>query len=109
MCGLYARTRPYRRFDRVPFHGSEWRARCDNPGPLPGDGWALSGQVGNRGRTGEKGDRGPPGSPGPTITDWAIEEYRAAPIMSDGSTGAVLDVRAFFELFHAEASHTRRR
>jgi hypothetical protein len=38
-----------------------------------------------------------------TIVDWAIEEYRAAPIMSDGSIGPVLDVRGFFDLYHREA------
>ena len=109
VCGLYDPTRVYRGFDLVTWHGSEWRAKHDAPGPLPGDGWALAGQVGGRGRTGEKGERGPPGLPGPTIVDWAIEEYRAAPILSDGSTGAVLDIRTFFDLYHAEASGSRRR
>jgi hypothetical protein len=106
VCGLYDRTRAYRKFDLVTFHGSEWRAKHDEPGPLPGDGWALSGQVGGRGKPGE---RGPPGPPGPTIVDWAIKEYRAAPIMSDGSTGPVIDMRVFFELYHGEASGGRRR
>lgn len=111
VCGLYDRARDYRQFDLVAFNGSEWRARRDDPGPLPGDGWALSGQAGNRGKPGEKGERGPqglPGAPGPVIADWAIEEYRVVPIMGDGSTGAVLDVRAFFDLYYAEASGRRR-
>lgn len=106
VCGLYEPAREYRKFDLVTFHGSEWRAKHDKPGPMPGDGWALSGQVGGRGKPGEKGERGPPGSTGPAgpvIVEWAIEEYRAAPIMSDGSVGPVLDVRGFFELYHGEA------
>jgi Collagen triple helix repeat (20 copies) len=109
VCGLYDRTRAYRCRDLVTFHGSEWRAKQDEPGPLPGDGWALSGQVGGRGKPGERGPVGPVGPPGPTIVDWAIEEYRAAPIMSDGSIGPVLDVRGFFELYHGEAAGGSRR
>ena len=52
---------------------------------------------------GLKGESGTAGEPGLTIVDWAIEEYRAAPIMSDGSIGPVLDVRGFFDLYHREA------
>jgi hypothetical protein len=105
--GLYDPARSYRVFDLVSWHGSEWRARHDDPGPLPGDGWALSGQAGSRGKTGERGERGPPGLAGATIVDWAIEDYRAAPIMSDGSTGAILDVRNFFELYYGESTGRR--
>jgi integrin beta 3 len=102
VCGLYQPTRVYRKFDLVSMNGSEWRAKREDPGPLPGDGWALSGQVGGRGKPGERGERGPAGPPGPTIADWAIDEYRAVPIMSDGTLGAVLDIRGFFELYHGE-------
>ena len=108
VCGLYDRERSYRKFDLVTFHGSEWRARCDDPGALPGDGWALSGQVGGRGKAGERGERGPAGPAAPRHVDWAIQEYRAAPIWSDGSTGPVLDLRSLFELFHGESSGHRR-
>jgi hypothetical protein len=107
VCGLFDRERAYRKFDLVTFHGSEWRARCDDPGALPGDGWALSGQVGGRGKAGERGERGPAGPAAPRHVDWAIQEYRAAPIWSDGSTGPVLDLRSLFELFHGESSGRR--
>jgi hypothetical protein len=104
VCGLYDPARVYRLFDLVTWHGSEWRAKKDDPGTLPGDGWALAAQVGGRGKPGEKGEPGPPGPAGPTVTivDWAVEDYRAVPMMSDGTTGAVLDVRAFFERFDGE-------
>jgi hypothetical protein len=90
--------------DLVTWHGSEWRARKDDPGTLPGDGWALAAQVGGRGKVGDKGDRGPIGPAGPavTIVDWVVDDYRAVPMMSDGTIGAVLDVRAFFERFDGE-------
>jgi hypothetical protein len=40
--GLFdPKTKDYRALDVVAFNGSEWRARYDNPGPLPGDGWVL--------------------------------------------------------------------
>ena len=109
VCGLHDPARVYRKFDLVARDGAEWRARTDNPGPLPGAGWALSAEQGKRGKPGEKGERGPAGPPGPpgaagaTITDWAVDEYRAVPIMSDGSTGAVLDLSELFERYHREA------
>jgi hypothetical protein len=112
VCGLHDPARVYRKFDLVVRDGAEWRAKHDNPGALPGAGWALSAEQGKRGKPGEKGDRGekgdhgpvgPAGKSAPTIVDWAIEDYRAAPIMSDGSTGPVLDMRGFFERYHGEA------
>jgi len=102
VCGLFEANRNYRKFDLVTWHGSEWRARQDNPGALPGEGWALSGQAGSRGKPGEKGDRGSPGAPAPTIARWETRDYRAVPVMSDGSVGPSLDLREFFELYHAE-------
>ena len=56
-----SRPRSYRKYDLVTWHGSEWRARCDEPGALPGDGWVLTAQSGSRGKA---GDRGPAGAAG---------------------------------------------
>jgi hypothetical protein len=106
VCGLWDAAREYRKFDLVQMNGAEWRARCDAPGRLPGDGWALSAKAGERGQRGEgqRGERGPPGIPAPTIAEWAVRDYRAVPIMSDGSTGPPLDLRELFEQYHAEAA-----
>jgi len=101
VCGLYDPERQYRKYDLVTFRDSEWRARCDDPGELPGDGWAVSARAGSRGKPGEKGDRGS-SAPAPTIVRWETRDYRAVPVMSDGSLGAPLDLREFFELYHAE-------
>ena len=101
VCGLYDPERQYRKYDLVTFRDSEWRARRDDPGELPGDGWALSARAGSRGKPGEKGDRGSSAA-APTIVRWETRDYRAVPVMSDGSLGAPLDLRAFFELYHAE-------
>ena len=104
VCGAWDADREYRKFDLVNFNGSEWRARFDNPGQLPGEGWAIASKVGERGKRGDigpKGDRGPPAA---TITGWTIREYVAVPVMSDGSAGAPLDLRGFFELFYREAA-----
>jgi hypothetical protein len=108
VCGLHDPAKVYRKFDLVVRDGAEWRAKSDNPGLLPGAGWQLSAEQGKRGKPGEKGERGEKGATGPageglTIVDWAINDYRAAPIMSDGSIGPVLDMRGFFERFHGEA------
>ena len=54
----------YRAMDVVVFNNSEWRAVCDNPGPLPGNGW-VQGAKGSKGKPGDKGDRGDPGARGP--------------------------------------------
>jgi integrin beta 3 len=105
VCGLFDPKGAYRKLDLVTFNGSEWRAKRDNPGPLPGDGWQLAGQAGSRGKSGdrgERGDRGPAGPSGPSIIDWAMKGYQAVPIMSDGSLGPALDLREVFELYHAE-------
>ena len=56
--GLFDPTETYRALDTVSFNGSEWRAKCDNPGELPGEGWMLSASKGKRG---DRGERGPVG------------------------------------------------
>ncbi len=53
--GLFDETAEYRAMDVVSLNGSEWRAKRDNPGPLPGDGWMLSAGRGKRGEKGESG------------------------------------------------------
>jgi hypothetical protein len=105
--GKYDPARKYRAFDLVTFASSEWRAKRDDPGPLPGDGWAASSAQGKRGEKGERGERGltgPAGASAPRIVKWAIDGYLAAPVYSDGNTGPVLDLRRFFEAYHDEAA-----
>jgi integrin beta 3 len=62
--GLYQEDGSYRAMDVVTLNGAEWRAKVDNPGPCPGEGWMLSAQRGKRGDKGDKGDPGRPGTPG---------------------------------------------
>lgn len=108
--GLYDPAGLYRRFDLVTFRNAEWRARKDDPGPLPGEGWAISAQEGKRGERGRIGERGPPGPAGPqgreapSIVDWRCDGYQVMPLMSDGRMGPALDLRALFELYHTEVS-----
>jgi hypothetical protein len=59
--GLFDPDAEYRAMDVVSFNGCEWRAKSDNPGALPGDGWMLSAQ---RGKPGKQGDPGKPGLKG---------------------------------------------
>lgn len=104
--GLYDEKEQYNKFDLVAFNGAEWRAKYDNPGSLPGDGWALSSRQGDRGKIGPAGPAGSVGSPGkpaPTIVEWVRDGYSAIPMMSDGTAGPALNVREFFELYHGEA------
>lgn len=108
--GLYKPDEQYRKYDVVAFNGGEWRAKRDDPGELPGEGWAMSARQGKAGPPGEKGERGvrgPGGLPGaaaPTIVEWIRDGYQIAPMMSDGSTGPALDLRGLFEQYHDEAA-----
>ena len=102
--GLFDPEREYRKYDLVSLHGAEWRAKCDAPGPLPGEGWALAAKAGERGKRGEMGPRGVRGMPAPIIAEWQVRDYRAVPVMSDGSIGPALDLRMLFEQYHQEAA-----
>lgn len=59
--GLYTADETYRKMDVVSFNGSEWRAKCDDPGELPGPNWMLSACKGKRGDRGERGVAGKDG------------------------------------------------
>lgn len=116
--GTWREGDDYRHLDIVALGGSGFIARKDDPGACPGDGWQLiasAGKPGQRGANGIQGaagaagPAGPPGAPGkpaPTITGWDIdqENYRACPIMSDGSVVPAMELRGMFEQFHAEAA-----
>ena len=51
--GLFDAAAVYRALDVVSFNGSEWRAKRDAPGDLPGDGWMLSACRGKKGEPGK--------------------------------------------------------
>ena len=104
VCGLFDPEREYRRYDLVSLHGAEWRAKCDTPGALPGEGWALAAKAGDRGKRGDIGPRGERGMPAASIAEWRVRDYRAVPVMSDGSLGPVLDLSALFAQYHTEAA-----
>jgi hypothetical protein len=100
----------YRRLDVVACNGGSFVALKDAPGRCPGSGWQLLASPGKRGADGEKGERGErgpkgdPGLTGPTIRDWKIDpaRYVAIPIMSDGTEGPPLELRALFAQFLLE-------
>ena len=110
VCGTYDPNRSYNKLSIVMLKGSTFAASRDNPGDCPGTGWqllALPGKVGDKGQPGprgERGDKGERGEPGATIVSWQIdrEGYRAIPFLSDGSPGATLDLRPFFEQMFSE-------
>jgi hypothetical protein len=68
------------------------------------------GERGERGVKGDIGARGPEGKPGKpgavvTIAKWEIDRknYSAWPVLSDGSTGAPIELRGLFEQFVHDA------
>jgi hypothetical protein len=69
----------------------------------------CQGERGARGERGLQGSRGPAGKPAaapPKICAWKLdrERYQASPLMSDGSTGATLDLRPLYEQYQFETS-----
>ncbi|HMF27793.1 MAG TPA: hypothetical protein VKE42_03420 [Candidatus Cybelea sp.] len=113
VCGAFDPGKKYFRLDIVEFHGASYIARCDDPGACPGDddtGWQLLSRAGPRGDTGpvgprgRKGETGARGEDGPTIINWTLDRkrYCAVPTLSNGTQGAVLELRGLFEQFLLE-------
>jgi hypothetical protein len=101
----------YEHLDVVTLNATWFVARSDDPGPCPGPGW-KAGPTARRGEKGERGERGQRGeipsmiaSEFPRIVEWDIraKTYEAFPLMSDGTLGAAIPLRALFEQFQAEA------
>lgn len=112
LCGVFSAYTSYAELDVVECAGAAYIARHGNPGVLGiDDGWQpLSrsggrGPVGAVGPRGRKGERGAPGADAPTIIAWTLDRknYRAVPTMSNGTQGAVLELRGLFEAFVDEA------
>jgi hypothetical protein len=94
--GLFdPKTKDYRALDVVAFNGSEWRARRDNPGPLPGDGWMLSAKAGTRGKPGERG------KDGLSVKALDMVGYSLVLTLSDGTTLRV-NLLPMLELYESE-------
>ena len=74
-CGLFDAERIYRALDVVSFNGSEWRAKRDAPGELPGDGWMLSACRGKKGEPGK-------GVPGANLIAAYVEQDTATLVMT---------------------------
>jgi integrin beta 3 len=86
--GKYDPAETYHKLDRVSFNGSEWIARKDAPGPLPGDGWML-GAMGKKGR------------PGVGIQNAVVRDYALVLEMTDGKA-MTIDLRGMFERYDQE-------
>ncbi len=54
----------YSALDVVALNGASFAARCDNPGPCPGEGWQIMAMQGKRGAPGETGKPGQKGETG---------------------------------------------
>jgi hypothetical protein len=112
VCGTYDCNKKYKYLDVVITNGSSFVALKDAPGPCPGDDWHLLASRGSRGQRGAEGARGIMGLRGecgtaaPTIQSWLLDRarYTATPMMSDGSIGSTLELRALFEQFLTETT-----
>jgi len=81
----------YAQGDVVAHDGGSWLALLDEPGPLPGDGWAQLTVRGQRGKPGDRGERGPQGSEGRGIADLSINESGETLVieLSDGTQRSI--------------------
>jgi hypothetical protein len=110
--GTWRAEEAYSKLDIVALNNGSFIARKDDPGPCPGDGWQLltsPGRPGKDGKPGPRGEVGPPGERGPdglTIGNWKVDrrKYVATAVMTDGSEGAVLELRGLFEQFQTETN-----
>lgn len=80
--GLYDPEGEYRAMDVVSHNGSEWRAKVDNPGPLPGLDWMLSASKGKRG---DIGKQGVPGKDGVSPVAQYVRGNTLVTTLSDGT------------------------
>jgi len=64
----------YQQGDVVAQDGGSWLCLYDDPGALPGPGWAQLTMRGHRGKPGDRGERGPQGSEGRGIADMYPDE-----------------------------------
>jgi hypothetical protein len=80
--GLYDPKGEYRAMDVVGFNGSEWRAKKDGPGELPGPDWMLSVP---RGKRGERGERGISGRDGVSPVAIYLKDQTLVATLSDGA------------------------
>jgi hypothetical protein len=103
----YDPNETYKALDVVTLNATWFVARADDPGPCPGAGW-KAGPSGRRGEKGERGERGPRGEQGAwrEITSWEInrKDYSLVPLLSDGTKGPPIPLRALFEQFQAETA-----
>jgi len=67
-------SQTYELHDVVTHDGGSWLALYDDPGVLPGPGWAQLTVRGQRGKPGDKGDRGLTGPEGRGIAEVSITE-----------------------------------
>jgi hypothetical protein len=107
--GTYDPRDAYAYLDVVAYNGASFAARKSAPGTCPGPDWQLLAKIGKRGPPGARGImgiRGERGEAAAAIHAWEIDRarYTATPIMSDGSRGPLLELRALFEQFLLETS-----
>jgi hypothetical protein len=106
VAGTYDPTVKYRALDVVATGGASFCARVDDPGVCPGAGWQLVASQGKKGAAGRDGADGKNGKDAARITGWLVnrEAYSVVPLMSDGSRGAVLELRELFQRFNDETA-----
>jgi hypothetical protein len=107
--GTYSPEKTYTAHDVVAFNAGSFAALKDQPGPCPGPDWQLlagPGKRGEKGLPGERGPRGAQGDDGSVIIGWLTDadNYKATPVMGDGSSGPPIDLGEIFQRFAIDAA-----
>ena len=74
----------YRAGDVVAHDGGSSVALINEPGPLPGDGWAQLTQRGKNGKPGDRGEKGAAGKDGVGIDEIFLERGALVVLLTDG-------------------------
>jgi hypothetical protein len=104
--GVWRADEKYSALDICVLDGTCWIAKITNPGPLPGEGWALLSHKGERGRIGLRGERGEKGDPGEdgrsiNVVSWIVNprNFTVMPKMADGSFAPSIDLMPLFQAY----------
>ena len=95
--GLYDPERSYSAMQVVALNGGAFVARHDNPGPCPGDGWALLASQGKTGKPGPKGEAGPRGIAGPAVARLVVDDTGMLTLVNADGTKIECDLYPLLE------------
>jgi hypothetical protein len=81
--GTWSDKNEYQALDVVMIFGASFVARCDDPGPCPGEDWQMLAAQGKVGKPGDRGERGPAGPSGSSIVEITLDNTGMLKLVHD--------------------------